>query len=132
MGYVIICYIFVPREEPKNLNHFNLLMSDLGIPFFLNTFIVRISKRSIDYAWSGCIVKSKPSSLPHEWMKYSENHENFNAYRKVILLRHTQPVDAFSLGVESLPRNSYVPENLLKQIKKNWCNCPEPFEAALN
>ena len=91
---------------------------------FLDTFNARLSKMSIDYDWSGCIIKSQPSNLPKEWMKYSKKHENFTAYRKVImLLRHTQPVDAFALGVKSLPRNSFVPENILKQIKKNRCNC---------
>ena len=65
-------------------------------------------------------------------MKYSENHENFTAYIKVMVLRHTQPIDAFALGVKILPRNSFVPEKILKQIKKNCCNCPEGFESALN
>jgi hypothetical protein len=86
----------------------------------------------INYAWSGCIFKSKPSKLSKEWMKYSENNENFTAYRKAVLLRHTKLVDAFDLGVRSLPRNTFVPEKILKQIKKNWCNCPKGFESALN
>jgi len=49
-----------------------------------------------------------------------------------MLLRHTRPVDAFALGVKSLPKNSYIPENILKQIKKDWSNCPEGLETALN
>ncbi len=49
-----------------------------------------------------------------------------------MLLRHNKPVDAFALGVKTLPRNLDVPENLLKQIKKDWCNCPEGFKNALN
>ena len=64
------------------------------------------------------MIKSKPSNLLKEWVKYSENHENFTAYRKAMLLRHTQPVDAFALGVNCLPRNSFVPEKILKQIKR--------------
>ncbi len=49
-----------------------------------------------------------------------------------MLLRHTQPIDAFALGVKNLPRKSCVPENLFMQIKKDWCNWPEGFENALN
>ncbi len=48
-----------------------------------------------------------------------------------MLLRHNKPVDAFALGVKSLPRNLDVPENRFKQIKKDWCYCPEGFENAL-
>ena len=99
---------------------------------FLDTYNARLSKISIDYAWSGCIVKSKPSNLPKEWMTYCENHQNFIAYRKIMLLRHTEPIDAFALGVKNLPNNSCVPEKLFMQIKKDWCNCPEGFESALN
>ena len=99
---------------------------------FLDTYNARLSKISIDYAWSGCIIKSKPSNLPKEWNVYSLNHQNFTSYRKVMLLRHTKPEDAFALGVKSLPRNSDVPENLFMQIKKDWCNCLEGFENALN
>ncbi len=99
---------------------------------FLDTYNARLSKISIDYAWSGCIVKSKPSNLPKEWMSYCENHQNFIAYRKIMLLRHTKPIDAFALGVKNLPNNSCVPEKLFMQIKKDWCNCPEGFQSALN
>jgi hypothetical protein len=99
---------------------------------FLDTYNARLSTISIDYAWSGCIVKSKPSNLPKEWMTYCENHQNFIAYRKIMLLRHTEPIDAFALGVKNLPNNSCVPEKLFMQIKKDWCNCPEGFESALN
>ena len=98
----------------------------------MHTYNAGISKLSIDSARGGCIVKSKPSNLPQEWMKYSENHEIFSANRKIMLLRYTQRVDAFALGVKSLQKISYIPENLLKQIKKDWCNCPEGFETALN
>ena len=49
-----------------------------------------------------------------------------------MLLRHTEPIDAFALGVKNLPNNSCVPEKLFMQIKKDWCNCPEGFESALN
>ncbi len=48
-----------------------------------------------------------------------------------MLLRHNKPVHAFALGVKSLQRNLDFPENLLKQIKKHLCNCPEGFENAL-
>ena len=99
---------------------------------FLDTYNARLSTISIDYAWSGCIVKSKPSNLPHEWMSYWENHQNFTTYRKINLLRHTKPIDAFALGVKNLPNNTCVPEKLFMQIKKDWCNCPEGFESALN
>ena len=54
------------------------------------------------------------------------------ANRKLSLTIQNQPVDAFALGVKNLPKNPYVPENLLKQIKKDWCNSPEGFESALN
>ena len=105
----------------------------MGIPrSFLDTFNARLSKMSTDYAWSGCIIQAKPSNLPKEWVEYSENHEDFTAYRKVMLLRHNQPVDAFALGIKSLPRYLFVPEKILKQINKDWCNCPEGFESALN
>jgi hypothetical protein len=108
-------------------------MSDLWIaPFFLDTYKTRISKLSIDYAWSGCISKPKPSNLPQEWTKYSETHEIFYTTRKILLLRQTQSVDAFALGVKSLPTNSDIPENTLKQIKEDWCNCPEGFQNELN
>jgi hypothetical protein len=43
-------------------------------------------------------------------MTYLENHEIFSANRKITLLRYTQPVDAFALGVKSLQKNSYIPE----------------------
>ena len=86
---------------------------------------------SIRYAWSRCIIKSNPINLLKEWMKYSENHENFIACRKVMLLRHTRTIDAFALGVKSLQKNSNVPGNILKQVKKDWCNCPEGFESGL-
>ena len=99
---------------------------------FLDSYNSRLSKMSIDYAWSGCIYQSKPSKLPNEWSYYCNNHEEFNATRKLNLLICTEPVDAFALGVKNLQRNSRVPENLLKQIKKDWCNCPEGFGSALN
>ena len=116
-------YVLFSSREKNRSNRtisFTLLMSDLGIPgSFFDTLNARLSKMSIDYAWSGCIIKSKPSNLPKEWVKYSENHESFTAYRKVMLLRHTQPVEAFALGAKSLPRNSFIPEKILKQIKKD-------------
>ena len=122
-----IYILFLSRKKnPSNRAiSFTLLMSDLGIPrFFLDTFIARLSKMFVDYAWSGYVIKSKPSNLPKEWVKYSENHENLTVYRKVMLLRHTQPVDAFALGFKSLQRNTFVPKNILKQIKKDWCRSP--------
>jgi len=54
------------------------------------------------------------------------------ANKKSSLIIRNQLVDAFALGVKNLPRNPYVPENLLKQIKKDWCNSPEGFEGAQN
>jgi hypothetical protein len=90
-------------------------MFDLGISaYFVDTNSARISKLSIDYAWSECIVNSKPSNLPQDWMKHSENHEIVFANREIMLLRHTKPVDAFAPGVKSLPKNLYFPENILK------------------
>ena len=133
MGYATIYLIFVSKTHQTKL-FLSLCLCPIweyhGLLF--DTYNARLIKLSIDYAWSGCIIKSKPSNLPKEWMKYSENHEKFTAYRNVMLLRHTQQVDAFALGVKSLPRNSYVPENMLKQMKNDWCNCPEGFESALN
>ena len=49
-----------------------------------------------------------------------------------MLLRHTQPADAFAFGVKSLQINSDIPKDILKQIKKDWCNYPEGFQTALN
>ena len=132
---VQLCILFLSREKkPWNRTiSYAMHLSDLGNHgLFLDTYNARLSTISIDYAWSGCIVKSKPSNLPKEWMTYSENHQHFTAYRKIMLLRHTQPIDAFALGVKNLPRNSCVPENLFMRIKKDWCNCPEGFESALN
>ena len=106
--------LFLSRENTLCIRtvSFTLPMSNLGISTsFFYAYNARISKLSIDYAWSGCIVKSKPNNLPQEWTNYSENHETFSANRKIILLRHTQPVDAFALGVESLPKYSDIPEN---------------------
>ena len=54
------------------------------------------------------------------------------ANRKLSLIIRNQPVYAFALGIKNLPRNPYVPENLLKQIKKDWCNSPEGFDSAFN
>ena len=134
--WVVQLYIlFLSREKnPSNRTiSFTLFMFDLGIPgSFLDTFNARLSKMSIDYACSGWIIQSKPSNLHMEWVKYSENHANFKAYRKLMLLRHTQPVDAFALWIKSLPRNLFVPEKVFNQIKNDWCNCPEGFESELN
>jgi hypothetical protein len=85
----------------------------------LDTYNDRVSKISINYAWSGCIIKSEPSNMPQGWTKFFLNHEYFTSYRKVMLLRHNKPVDAFALGVKSLPRNLDVPESPFKQIKKD-------------
>ena len=118
--------------KPNHSLHYAFVRFGNTKVFILDTYNARLSKISIDYAWSGCIVKSKPSNLPQEWMSYWENHQNFTTYRKISLLRHTKPIDAFALGVKNLPKNSCVPEKLVMQIKKDWCNCPEGFENALN
>ena len=72
---------------------------------FYYTYNARLSKMSIDYAWSGCIIQSKPSKLPDKWNQYCKNHDDFMASRKLSLLIRTQLVDDFALGVKNLPRN---------------------------
>ena len=86
---------------------------------FLDTFNARNNQLSVDYAWSGTIMKMTPSNLPSEWKSYLVKHTNFATFRKVYLLTQVEPIDAFSRALESLPRNKNVPEKLLKDIKKN-------------
>jgi hypothetical protein len=83
-----LCILFLSREKTLRVRtaSFTQLMSDLGNQrFFFNTYNARISKLSIDYAWSGCIFKSKPGILPQEQTKYSEKREIFSANREIML-----------------------------------------------
>ena len=71
--------------------------------------------------------------MPAGWKQYSDNHQRFVACRRVFLLFHLEPENAFSLRVKSLHRNVKVPKDILKEIKcQQWYNCPDELEGALN
>ncbi len=133
-NYIFYFCLKTKHNKSKPFIHLSLCLCPIWEYqcLFLDTYNARLSKLSIDYAWSGCIIQSKPSKLPDEWNKYCNNHEYFMVNRKLSLTIRNQPIDAFALGVKNLPINPYVPENILKQIKKDWCNPPEGFESALN
>ena len=63
---------------------------------------------------------------------FGKPREFYSLQKGYALTSHLAIGDAFALGVKSLPRNTFVPEKNLKQIKKDWCNCPEGSESALN
>ena len=130
--------LFLSKE--KNIINLNLLyifhsafvrFGNIKV-FFWDTYNAPLSKMSIDYAWSGCIIQSKPNKLPDEWNQYCKNHEHFMANRKSSLLIRNQPEDAFAFGFKNLQRSPYVLENILKQIKKDCCNSPKGFESAFS
>ncbi len=64
--------------------------------------------------------------------KICDRRKQLVKMRKAQLLNFVEPKKAFSLGVKSLHTSTKVPKDILKEIKHQWCNCPEGFESALN
>ncbi len=62
-------------------------------------------------------IKSKSIDKRKQDRTFTLEQENFG--EKIMLLRHTQPSDAFALGVKSLQKKSDIPKDILKQIKKD-------------
>ena len=86
----------------------HLLFDDVASSFDETSFPTYFIINSIK---SRSVVKRKQDRT------FTLEQENFG--EKIMLLRHTQPVDAFALGVKRLPKTSDIPKNILKQIKKD-------------
>lgn len=90
--------------------------------------------KTIDYVWSGAMIKSRRCDLDPLHERLIENHQDFVESRNMYAARELTPRNIIKICVEEIEvqLRDITNNNYYSELRKHWCPAPKGFSNAIN